>query len=115
MTKGNDHSRVFSTLRALLGIFWTSDRRLQAHFTSSVIPGSAKAKARDAAEQRVVRSCVECGCLSFLASEESAVGERVGRSGSVRERRDLLHNYVKGDESRRSGCRESDSAVISAR
>lgn len=75
---------------------------------------SAKKTARDAADRRVVRDGAD-SASSSSASDGSGKREKVERSGTVRGRKDLSYGEVRGDESRRSGCRERDVAASFAR
>lgn len=115
MAADEDHICFPSELCALISMLWIRDRPVQTHAMPSLNVVSAKEAERDATERRVVERSAESGPLSFSAPEGSEQGEELGRSGSVGGGRNLLNGEVTGNESRRCGCREQDTAVSFAK
>lgn len=74
---------------------------------------SAREGARDTAARRVVGGSADCGSSLLSALKGNGEKEVVGRSKSVRRRRDLSYGQVSGVGSRRSECRDPDAAVSS--
>lgn len=111
MEENNDHTGFVGDLFALVSRFWTARRGFQTQALPSVKMLLARAAARGAAEQRVVKGSAEWGLSPSSASE--GTGEAVGvvGSGSIEEKKSLRYQEERGDGSRRSESHKPDIAV----